>query len=134
MSNWVDVQLDVLAASPEEINQIERALHEPCDELNAQKDRYWGLVWSHIDFVSADFPKAVFLAQYWDDQMSYGGKVVIHAGGEIRSSRDGDHHAMGCEWAPPTSSRRSMPSMSLVLSAEACGMSGWKAWKRNSRN
>jgi hypothetical protein len=35
MSNWVDVHLDVLAASPQEINQIERALQEPCDELIA---------------------------------------------------------------------------------------------------
>jgi hypothetical protein len=35
MSNWVDVQLDVLAASPDEVNQIERALQNPCDELIA---------------------------------------------------------------------------------------------------
>jgi hypothetical protein len=35
MSNWVDVHLDVLASSPEEINQIEGALQQPCDELIA---------------------------------------------------------------------------------------------------
>jgi hypothetical protein len=39
------------------------------------------------------------LAQYGDDLWSYGGKIVIHTGDEIRSSYDGDHHAMGCEWA-----------------------------------
>jgi hypothetical protein len=35
MSNRVDVHLDALALGPEEINQIERALQEPCDELIA---------------------------------------------------------------------------------------------------
>jgi hypothetical protein len=33
MSNWVDFDLDVLAGNPTEINQIEAALQEPCDEL-----------------------------------------------------------------------------------------------------
>jgi hypothetical protein len=146
MSNWIDMQLDVLASCPDEINRIERALQEPCDELIAWraqrsgedpkeiagsikeivslkpvrnlgyldpslnkarrfegewKDRFWGLVWSHLHFVSRDFPKAVFLAEYWDDCMSYGGKIVIHAGDEIRSSYDGDHHAQGIEWVLP---------------------------------
>jgi hypothetical protein len=146
MSNSVDVHLDVLASSPTEINQIERALQDPCDELiawraqlcgedpkeiaanvkeivtfkpvrnlgyvdpsvnkarrfeSSWKDRFCGLVWSHVRFVSRDFPAAVFLAQYWDDQMSYGGKRVFHAGKEIRSSRDGDHHAQGREWVLP---------------------------------
>jgi hypothetical protein len=146
MSNWVDAHLDVLASSPQMINEIERALQNPCEELIAWraqltgedpkeiaanikeivsfkpvcnlgyvdpsinkarrfectwKDKFWGLAWSHVDFVSRDFPKAVFLAQYWDDQMSYGGKMVIHAGDEIRSSRDGNHHAMGREWVLP---------------------------------
>jgi len=35
MSNWIDVHLDVLASCPKEINRIERALQEPCDELIA---------------------------------------------------------------------------------------------------
>lgn len=146
MSNWVDIQLDVLAAVPQEIKQIERALQEPCDELIAWcaqrsgvapkeiaadvkgivsfkpirnlgyvdpslnkarrfegewKDRFSGVGWSHVHFVSRDFPTAFFLAQYWDDQMSYGGKRVLHAGEEIRSSYDGDHHAQGREWVLP---------------------------------
>src|ERR1035437_367554 len=41
MSNWIDVQLDVLASSPEEINQIERALQEPCEELLALVAKKW---------------------------------------------------------------------------------------------
>ena len=146
MSNWIDLHLDVLAASPAEINQIERALQNPCEELitwraqhtgenpqdiaanikdivmlkpvcnlgyvdpsvnkarrfqSSWKDKFSGLVWSHVHFVSADFPSAIFLAQYWDDQLSYGGKRVFHAGDEIRSSRDGNHHAQAREWVLP---------------------------------
>lgn len=33
--------------------------------------------------------------------MSYGGKIVVHAGDEIRSSYDDDHHAQGREWVLP---------------------------------
>jgi hypothetical protein len=33
MSNWIDMQLDVLAPSPEEISKIEAALQQPCPEL-----------------------------------------------------------------------------------------------------
>ncbi|MGO9323395.1 MAG: hypothetical protein ACLP07_02450 [Terracidiphilus sp.] len=68
---------------------------------NEWKDRFWGLVWSHVFFVSRDYPSAIFLAQHWDDQMSYGGKRVFHAGDEIRSSYDGDHRAQGREWVSP---------------------------------
>ena len=64
---------------------------------NSWKDKFSSLVWSHVHFVSRDFPKAVFLAQYSDDMMSYGGKVVIHAGKEICHSHDGNHQAPG-EW------------------------------------
>ena len=174
MSNWIDVRLDVLASSPEEINEIERTLQEPCEELvawraqllglsplviaadiqaivslrpvrnlgyvdpsvnkarrfeNAQKDKFWGLVWSHVHFVSRDYPKAVFLAQYWNDMMSYGGKVVIHAGNEIRSSYDGDHHAQGREWV--------LPNIFAPLEAEydlglECG-SLWNEWMEGMR-
>lgn len=146
MSNWVDVQLDVLATTSDEIDKIEAALAQPCHELlvwvarkwqrdlekiqadvkdlvlfkptrnlgyldqslnkarrfeNEFKDGSWGVVWSHVHFVSAEFPKAIFLAQYWDDMMSYGGKIVVHDGEEIRSSYDGEHRAQGREWALP---------------------------------
>jgi hypothetical protein len=33
MSDWLDVNLDVLAADPAEIKKIEVALQEPCEEL-----------------------------------------------------------------------------------------------------
>jgi hypothetical protein len=41
MSNWVDMHLDALAKSPAEINQIERALQQPCDELVAWRPVVW---------------------------------------------------------------------------------------------
>jgi hypothetical protein len=174
MSNWVDMRLDVLASNPEEINQIERALQEPCGELiawraqqtgedpkkiaasikeivsfklvrnlgftdlsvnkarrfeNTQKDRFWGPVWSHVHFVSADFPKAVFMAEYWDEMMSYGGKVVIHAGDEIRSSYDGDHHAQGREWVLPNIFAPFLAEHDLGLE---CGCL-WDEWMEGMR-
>ena len=41
MSNWIDMTLDVLAASPDEINRIEAALQEPCEELCAWVAKRW---------------------------------------------------------------------------------------------
>jgi hypothetical protein len=174
MGNWVDVQLDVLASSPEEINQIEHALQEPSDELiawraqlcgeNPQeiaakvkeivsfkpirnlgyidpsinkarrfecewKDRFWGLLWSHVHSVSRKFPCAVFLAQYWDDCTSYGGKYVIRAGNKIRSSYDGNQHAQGREWVLPNIFAPFVAEVELGLE---CG-SLWDKWMDDMR-
>jgi hypothetical protein len=174
MSNWVDVQLDVLASSPAEINRIERALQEPCHELIAWcaqrsggdpktivadikgivsfkpirnlgyldpslnkarrfegewKDKFSGVGWSHVHFVSRNFPTAVFLAQYWDDQMSYDGKRVLHAGDEIRSIYDGDHHAQGREWVLPNIFAPFQSEYNLGLE---CG-SLWDEWIEGMR-
>lgn len=148
MSNWVGFRLDVLAGSPAEINQIEAALQEPCDELfcwfaghvnkrpeevaadvkeivsfkpdsnlgyidpsvnkarrfkNSFKDRFSGTVMSHIDFVSKQFPTAIFLLEYCDDQWNYPGKMVIRAGEEIHHVCDGNQQAQvhACEWVLP---------------------------------
>lgn len=174
MSNWVDIRLDVLAASPEEINRIEIALQKPCDELiawrarrtgeNSQeiaanvkeivsfkpvrnlgymdpslnkarrfegswKDKFSGLGWSHLLFVSRDFPTAFFLAEYWDDCMSYGGKVVIHGGHEVRSSYDGDHHAQGREWVLPNIFAPFNAEYALGLECGAL----WREWMDGMR-
>ena len=146
MSNWIDVTMDVLAASPEEINKIEAALQEPCEELlawvakkwsadakeiatdvkalvtfkptsnlgydhpsvnkarrfcNSFKERCWGVVWSHVDFVSRDFPEAIFLGEHWNLQASSASRTVIRAGREIRSVYDGSQRAQGYEWVLP---------------------------------
>jgi len=174
MSNWIDLHLDVLAASPEEINQIERALQEPCEELIAWraqqtgedpkeiagsikeivslkpirnlgfldpsinkarrfesewKDRFSGLAWSHVLFVSHDYQNAVFLAEYWDDCMSYAGKVVIHAGDEIRYCYDGDQQAQGREWTLPNIFAPFRTESDLGLE---CG-SLWNSWMEGMR-
>ena len=42
MSNLIDARLDVLASSPVEINQIETALQQPCEELLAWVAKKWG--------------------------------------------------------------------------------------------
>jgi hypothetical protein len=68
---------------------------------SAWKMKFWGLAISHLKFVSRDFPGAVFLAHYYDDQASFGGKIVIRAGEEIRCSHDGDHRAQAQEWVLP---------------------------------
>jgi hypothetical protein len=142
MSNWIDVTLDVLATSPDEINKIEVALQKPCEKLlkwvaqrwednpneiaadvkelvsfdpksnlgsaskarrfeNSFKDRYSGVVWSHVDLVSRDFPEAIFLAEHWNLQASSAGRTVIRAGEEIRYVHDGSQRAQGYEWVLP---------------------------------
>jgi hypothetical protein len=64
--------------------------------------RFWGLVFSHVELVSQDFPNAVFLAEYWWDlQAGSCGKIVIQAGEEIRSSHDCDQRAQSHEWVSP---------------------------------
>jgi hypothetical protein len=140
------VTLDVLATSPDEINKIEAALQEPCEELlvwvakkwgkdpkeiaadvkalvtfkptrnlgyvhpsvnkarrfqNLFKDRSWGVVWSHVDFVSRDFSEALFLGEHWNLQASSASRTVIRAGREIRSVYDGSQRAQGYEWVLP---------------------------------
>lgn len=146
MSNWIDMHLDILAASPTEVDGIEEALKHPCQELTewvAQRwgedpkeiaaavkeivsfepkgnlrytnptvnearrfaisfrDRFTGIVWSHVLFVSRDFPSATFLAEYWNVQVSSAGRRVIRAGRDIRSSHDGNQQAQGYEWVFP---------------------------------
>ena len=41
------------------------------------------------------------LAQHWDDQMSYGGKKVFHAGDEIRRATMAITTRPGREWVSP---------------------------------
>ena len=146
MSNWKHVTLDVLASSPEEINKIETALQQPCEELlawvakrwgkgpkevaadvkalvtfkptrnllytepsidkdrrftNSFRHRFTGIVWSHVDLVSENFPEAIFLAEHCDQQASLAGKIVIRAGEEIRSVYDGNEQAQGFAWVLP---------------------------------
>lgn len=146
MSNWIHLRLDALAPSVEEINKIEPALRNPCEELvtwvaerdrrdpkkvaenlktlvaftptanlgavdpllntarrfvNDWKDWFSGIVWSHLNFVSRDFPDATFLAEYWEPCSSFSGKKIIKGGLEVRSTRDGNQRAQGYDWVLP---------------------------------
>ena len=68
---------------------------------NSFKDRYTGVVWSHVYFVSQNFPQAIFLAEYWNIQVSSSGRKVIRAGEEIRYVHDGNQQAQGYDWVLP---------------------------------
>jgi hypothetical protein len=68
---------------------------------NSFKDRSWGVVWSHVDIISNDFPEALFLREHWNLQASSASRRVIRAGQEIRSVYDGSQRALGHEWVLP---------------------------------
>jgi hypothetical protein len=144
MSNWIDYNLDVLAGSPAEINQIAERLSQPSLELAnwiAQrdgqpvsevaeglkellefktvknlgcvrqdvnkarrfslefKDKFYGIVDSHLTEVSRAFPAAIFLLEHFDMQASYSGKRVIRAGEVVQEVFDGDQRVQGFDWA-----------------------------------
>jgi hypothetical protein len=144
LSNWIDFYLDVLATSPDELQQVQTAFQEPSTKLlaweagrrcqrvediaagvkdlvsfkpaqniasgdptktrrfiNTFKETFWGLVKSHIHFVSERFPNAIFLLEYWNLQASSAGKLVIRVGDEIRCLHDGNQQAQGYAWALP---------------------------------
>jgi hypothetical protein len=61
--------------------------------------RWWiGIVNSHLFEVSEEYPKAVFLLEHFEMQVSYSGKVVIRAGEIIQEVFDGDHLAQALDW------------------------------------
>ena len=68
---------------------------------NSFKDRFTGIVNSHIFEVSAAFPHAVFLLEYRDMQYSYAGKRVMRAGEEVRITFDGAQQSQAVDWVLP---------------------------------
>jgi hypothetical protein len=63
------------------------------------KDRYYGIVDSHLTEVSRAFPAAIFLLEYFDMQMSYSGKRVMRSGEVVQEVFDGDQQVRGLDWA-----------------------------------
>jgi hypothetical protein len=64
------------------------------------KDKRYGIVWSHLDEVSAAFPAAVFLVECRDGGLSYASKTVIRAGEVVRELYDGERpDQLGVDWA-----------------------------------
>ena len=68
---------------------------------NSFKDRFTGIVKSHIFEISAEFPNAVFLLEYRDMQYSYSGKMVIHAGEVVQEMFDGEQQSQALNWVLP---------------------------------
>lgn len=68
---------------------------------NLFKSYSWGIVMSHISFVSEHFPSAVFLLHYWDLQASCEGKKVIYAGHTVQQVHDGNQLDQAQEWVLP---------------------------------
>lgn len=65
---------------------------------NSFKDRFTGIVDSHIFEISREFPNAVLLLEYTDGQYSYSGKTVIRAGEAVRRIFDGKQQSQGLDW------------------------------------
>ncbi len=66
---------------------------------NSSKDKYRGIVESHLSECTVTFPAAIFLLTYCDMQYSYSGKYVIRAGEIVQRIHDGRQKAQGMEWA-----------------------------------
>src|SRR5215469_3306359 len=56
---------------------------------NGFRDKCQGVVKSHLFEVSQEFPNAVFLLKYLDQDAGYSGKKVIHAGQVLQEVFDG---------------------------------------------
>lgn len=65
------------------------------------KDKFHGIVDTHVFEVSEEFPAAVFLLTYWDMQSSYSGKMVIRGGEVIQQILDGKQPAQGVDYCLP---------------------------------
>ena len=62
------------------------------------KDRHSGVVRSHLSEVSAAFPTAIFMINYYDMQASYAGKWVERAGELVQQIHDGHQQAQAMDW------------------------------------
>ena len=65
------------------------------------KDKFHGIVDTHVFEVSEEFPAAVFLLTYYDTQFSYSGKKVIRGGEVIQQILDGKQPAQGVDFCLP---------------------------------
>jgi hypothetical protein len=63
------------------------------------RSKWGGIVDSHLFEISAAFPKAIFLLEYFDDLASYSGKQVMRAGAVVQHVFDGDQKVQGLDWA-----------------------------------
>jgi len=62
------------------------------------KDKYIGVVDSHLAEVSVAFPTAIFLVTHYNMQASYAGKWVQRAGERVLRIEDGYQRAQAIDW------------------------------------
>ena len=65
---------------------------------NSFKDKFTGIITSHIFEISAEFPNAVFFLEYYDPQHSYSGKSVVRAGKAVQGLLDDNHQSQAVDW------------------------------------
>jgi hypothetical protein len=113
MPNDICYELDVLASSPTEINQIAARLKEiGCEEVRnlgfvdpalnkARRFDSHSYGYPRLDpllSISEVFPVAIFLLDYCDQMWSYSGKCVIRGGEVIQHVHDGEQQAQSVDW------------------------------------
>jgi hypothetical protein len=84
------------------------------------KDRHSGVVKSHLSEVSAAFPTAIFMFNYYDMQASYAGKWVERAGEIVQQIHDGHQQAQAIDWALLDISAPSKAEYELGLEFGSC--------------
>jgi hypothetical protein len=89
------------------------------------KDRFTGIVRSHLGEVSQAFPEAIFLIEYRDMQYSYSGKEVIRAGEIVQSIHDGAQKAQAVDWVLLDIFAPFVPNMKQNCDLAAYGENGW---------
>jgi len=86
-----------------EFKPVDNPGHQSEDKVrrfNASfRDRLSDIAWSHILEVSDSFPVTIFLIDYYDQQWSYTGKIVIRGGEVVQEVFDGDKRSQGLDWA-----------------------------------
>ena len=113
MPNDICLQIDVLASSPAEINQIAARLKEiGCEEVRNlefvdlarnkacrfDSHSYGYPRLNPLLSISKAFPVAIFLLTYCDQTWSYSGKCVIRGGDVIQHVHDGEQQAQSVDW------------------------------------
>ena len=60
-----------------------------------------GLILDHLAEISEQFQNAVFLLEYYDDQLNYSGKIVIHSGTAVAEFEDNYQRTQAMGWVLP---------------------------------
>jgi hypothetical protein len=81
------------------LGYIDDALNKARTFSMSSKNKYCGIIWSHLFEISAAFPTTIFLLEYFDMQAGCAGKQVIRAGEVVQEVFERDQEAQGFDWA-----------------------------------